>query len=80
MNLTLTTGQASELNDLLGVALRELTHEIAATDNAVYRARLLKRRRLLEEVAGAVGQALVRPVALSDRGGRLERQLAHPGD
>lgn len=80
MNLVLTDAQGEELYDLLEVSLRELTHEIAATDNASYRVSLQDRRRRLSEVAGALGRLLALPAPATDNGAVFERELAHPGD
>jgi hypothetical protein len=50
--LHLGTEAAEELSSLLRSALRDLSSEIADTDNASYRRTLLERRRLIEEIAG----------------------------
>ncbi|HXX90857.1 MAG TPA: hypothetical protein VEI83_11620 [Acidimicrobiales bacterium] len=50
MELTLTQEQAEELAVLLDAALRELSHEIAATDNAEFRAGLRARRDRLAAI------------------------------
>jgi stress response protein YsnF len=60
MNLELTKEQAEELADLLDISLRNLSSEIADTDNRGYRAKLVARRERLAEVAAALG-ALLRP-------------------
>ncbi len=54
MRLTLTEQQASELEALGRVALREMSHEIAATDNSHYRAELVGRRHIIEEAVAAL--------------------------
>lgn len=77
MNLEMTDRQASELEALLDAALRELSFEIAATDNAGFRAQLVARRDRLAEVAAAL-RPLVRTRAL-DEAEAVERELSHPG-
>ncbi len=57
MLLELTEEQVTELAALLQETLRELSHEIADTENARYRTGLLERRRVLQELAGMVTQA-----------------------
>jgi hypothetical protein len=54
MQLNLTEEQAGELRSLLKQTLGEMSHEIADTDNAEYRAGLQQRRRCLREVADAL--------------------------
>jgi len=51
MELTLTREQASDLEDILAETLRDMSHEIAATDNAHFRAGLLDRRRRIQAIA-----------------------------
>ena len=51
MYVTLTDDQAVELLALITEALRDMSHEIAATDNSVYRRKLAFRRRQLDTVA-----------------------------
>jgi len=75
--LHLTHGQAQELETLLGVSLRELSHEIAATENASYRSMLLTRRTRLEKVRDTLAGLLAAEVKVPDE---LVRELAHPGD
>ena len=58
MRLEISTHQAHELKTLLDEALRELSHEIAATDNPAYRSQLLARRGSLTGVAVAIAVAL----------------------
>ena len=50
MNLELSADQARELRTLLGGVLGDLSHEIAATDNAEYRVNLRERRDLLSAI------------------------------
>lgn len=77
MNLEITDQQASEVDTLLEVSLRELSHEIAATDNGRYRAELVGRRDRLAEVAATL-RPLVRSRALEEAEA-VERELSHPG-
>ncbi len=58
MELKITKEQAEHLEGLLDSYLRELSHEIAATDNPEYRKRLRARRTRLAEVAEALGLLL----------------------
>lgn len=51
MELRLDDEQARELRDLLADALRELSSEIADTDNPDYRRKLRSRRQHLQAVA-----------------------------
>jgi hypothetical protein len=51
MQLTLTREQASDLEEILAETLRDMSHEIAATDNAHFRAGLRDRRRRIEAIA-----------------------------
>ena len=84
MNLTLTREAATELDGALAGLLRELSHEIADTDNAGYRRELLTRRELLSDVAGTLHRLLgVTPRAGasgSEDAAGLVREIAHPGD
>ncbi len=57
MLLELTPEQVTELAALLPETLRELSHEIADTENARYRSGLLARRRVLQELAGMVTES-----------------------
>jgi hypothetical protein len=50
VDLQLSDDQAQELRTLLDGALGDLSHEIAATDNAEYRLRLRERRDLLTAI------------------------------
>lgn len=79
MNLILTHEEAEELQSLLTLGLRELTQEIAATDNARFRASLMERRRCLTRVSDLLGRQLVLPEMATDTGEALERELAYPG-
>lgn len=64
MQVTLSAEQASELEALARVALREMSHEIAATDNSLYRGELIARRHLIEAALGSLhGDAGTDPVA-----------------
>jgi hypothetical protein len=54
MNLELNQQQASEVDSLIGSALRDMSHEIAATDNSQFRAQLVARRNVLRAVADAL--------------------------
>ena len=80
MNLALTDAQAEELHILLEQGLRDLSHEIAATDNALFRVDLLERRQLLSSVSARLRELRSVPVAATDTGEALERELARPGD
>lgn len=77
MNLDMTDKQASDLDALLDAAVRDLSYEIAATDNAGYRAELMARRDRLVEVAAAL-HPLVRARGLEEAEA-VERELSHPG-
>ena len=80
MILVLTNEQAEELQGVLHSTLRELTHEIAATDNAGYRSNLQDRRRVLAEVDETVTRLLALPPTATDTGEALEREMSWPGD
>lgn len=54
MELQLSDDQAAELHDLLNEVLGDLSHEIAATDNAHYRALLRQRVERLSAVKAAL--------------------------
>jgi Rv2632c-like len=54
MARTLDREQLTQLAEVLNDTLRDMSHEIAATDNAHYRAGLLDRRRNLEEIRAAI--------------------------
>lgn len=77
MNLEMTDQQGSDVDALLEVTLRELSHEIAATDNSHYRAELVARRDRLAEVAAAL-RPLVRSRTFAEAEA-VERELSHPG-
>jgi hypothetical protein len=55
MDISLTEDQADVLKDTLDGVLDDLSTEIAATDNASYRAALNGRRDLLREVRARLG-------------------------
>jgi hypothetical protein len=76
MRLELTKVQAQELEALLDATIRELSHEIAATDNAKYRAHLMERRTRLGGVREAIAGSLA-PVMEPTQD--IESELAHPG-
>jgi hypothetical protein len=50
MELQLDTSQASELHTLLSEALRELSSEIADTDNPAFQRQLRERRDHLQKI------------------------------
>ena len=58
MKLELTTDQAQELENLLGMCLPDLSSEIADTDNPEYRAGLRARRDRLSEIAETLSRLL----------------------
>ena len=80
MNLVLSTEEADELRAVLQVALRELSHEIAATEHPAFRARLVERRNLLVGLEATLGQQMLVPSVFDDGGDALVRELARPGD
>jgi hypothetical protein len=80
MHLELTIEQAEALNRLLEQSLRELSHEIAATDNAEFRADLSKYRDFLVEVTGALSRLVTKAPGVSPLAPGLDHKLAHPGD
>lgn len=80
MRLDIDEAQMEELRVLLEGALRDLHHEIAATDNARFRQGLQERRRALAEVARSIDLLRAVPVLATDTGEALERELARPGD
>ncbi len=55
MRLNLHDGDLAELRTLLDDALRDLSHEIAGTDNADFRDLLRRRRERLQRVKDALG-------------------------
>jgi hypothetical protein len=77
MRLELTKEQAQELEGLLAVTMSELSHEIAATDNASYRAELRARRERLFEIAEALETGLASTQSVPEE---LVRELSRPGD
>ncbi len=84
MHLELTIEQAQALNTLLEQSLRELSHEIAATDNAKYRADLSEYRDCLVEITAALNPLLreapgVSPSSPASAPGFV-RESAYPGD
>jgi hypothetical protein len=80
MHLELTIEQAQALNRLLEQSLRELSHEIAATDNAEFRAELNEYRDRLVEVTGALSPLPTEVPGVSPPPPGFIRELAHPGD
>jgi hypothetical protein len=80
MNLVLTHEQADQLHGLIELGLKDLTHEIAATDNAGYRASLQQQRQVLAEVGESLGRMLSSAPADAEGVAAIERELAHPGD
>jgi hypothetical protein len=54
MDLRLSDEQVGELQSLLDATLRDLSHEIAATDNADYRAGLRHRRDVLATIRSEI--------------------------
>jgi hypothetical protein len=80
VQLTLTKEHAFALWALLDGSLREMSHEIAATDNAAFRARLVERRRQLAEVADSLDELLtVQPTPETGGSDAVIRELARPG-
>jgi len=59
MTLQLSDEQAAGLRSLLDTALRDLSHEIAATDNADFRSGLRHGREVLESVRHSLGELAV---------------------
>ncbi|MGO9341578.1 MAG: hypothetical protein ACLP6E_03520 [Acidimicrobiales bacterium] len=59
MVLELSTDQARELRALLDGALGDLSHEIAATDNAEYRMIIRERRDILAAIRSNLETAAV---------------------
>ena len=54
MHVNLTDDQVDELQSVLQSTIKEMSHEIADTDNSLYRAGLLERRDQLQEVASSL--------------------------
>jgi hypothetical protein len=54
MQFQLTPEQVSEIATVIDATLRDMSHEIAATDNSRFRAQLVNRRNLLRSVADAL--------------------------
>jgi len=83
MKLDITTEQAYEMRELLGQTLRDMSHQIAATENPEDRAKLTTRRRSLTQMAEAVDGLLVVDAGstgtISTDAEELVRELAHPG-
>lgn len=52
MELTLSEAEGAELLEVVELNIPDLSHEIAATDNAAFRAGLAERRERLESIAG----------------------------
>ncbi len=80
MHLEMTMEQAQALNTLLEQSLRELSHEIAATDNAAYRTDLSDYRDRLVHVREALSRLLAEAPAVSAPPPGFVHELAHPGD
>jgi hypothetical protein len=55
MELNLSDEEVDELRVLLDQAIRDLSPEIAGTDNPAYRSGLRGRRELLREIRGRLG-------------------------
>jgi hypothetical protein len=77
MNLTLTTEQVRELSDLLDTTLRDMSFEIAATENPGYRLQLNTKRDVLRDLADRLQGSPAPPVA--HPAAALDRELAYPG-
>ena len=80
MNLELTMEQVQALDTLLEQSLRELSHEIAATDNAAYRVDLSEYRDRLVAVTGTLSRLLKEAPGVSSPAPKLVREFVHPGD
>ena len=80
MDLALTPAQARELEGLIASGLRDLSHEIADTDNPEFRRDLTLRRQNLIEV-GATLVTLLQAAGMATGPGSspLAREVAHPG-
>jgi hypothetical protein len=57
MNLQLSTSQAEELDRTLSQVVSDMSSEIAATDNPVFRQTLHNRRELLKEIRALLAGA-----------------------
>lgn len=57
MRLTLNQEEVGELETLAREALSDMSHEIAATDNSLYRGQLVARRHALEKAVEALRRA-----------------------
>ncbi len=83
MNIQLTKEQVEDINTLLEGSLRDLSEEIAGTDNAAYRRVLKARRDRLSDAAHALRSVL--ELSIDEHGTVLlpSRELmaerAHPG-
>lgn len=80
MHLEMTMEQAQALDSLLQQSLRELSHEIAATDNPAYRAELNEYRDRLTGVREALSRLLTEAPTTSAAPPGIVHELAHPGD
>lgn len=80
MDLALTPAQARELEGLIASGLRDLSHEIADTDNPEFRRDLTLRRQSLIEVGAALVTLLqVAGMGTGPDASPLAREVAHPG-
>jgi Rv2632c-like len=61
MNVVMTDEEAAELESVVGLALRDMSHEIAATEHPEFRARLVARRDLLRSAEAALTTPPDRP-------------------
>lgn len=57
VHLDLSAEEAQAMLGVIDEVLGELTHEIAATDNAAFRAQLTRRRELIRKVRGGLEAA-----------------------
>ena len=55
MNLELGDAEAAVLAEVLDTTLSDLSHEIAATDNASYRQELRERRDVIQRLKDRLG-------------------------
>ncbi len=65
MNIHVTEEEAAELVSVVDLALRDMSHEIAATDNSEYRARLVARRDVLRAAEAALRSGLAPALAVA---------------